>query len=718
MEDEDEHFDVDERFDVDEWDFANGAGAGRGAGWWGRQRRRVRLWWFRRGVGVGRDETAAGIELQQWRAGGAPGGPEAPGGELPEWRELTQGGKDWGRVAKRVAKRAAVVALVGAGATVLTVRAVSGRGPAVGPLGAPVGEPLEEPPGPPPGGAPGSGAPPLTVLVSLDGFHPAYVSAETTPWLCALYSGNGSAAEDGPGPGPGPGAALTAPYMLPQFPSQTFPNHWSLVTGLYPSEHGIVSNGFWDPELQRAFAHTDTPQDPAFWRGGTPLWQTVQQSLGGNAGGNATAATHMWPGSETVYPDEWNPDGTREPAYRARFWLQEPLEDKLDRVLAYLDMPAPPALLLAYVPAADTFAHAHGAQMSPQLVAELQRIDRFLEQLWRGVRARARGVRGNLVVVSDHGMSTVDVADAASGRYVVWEELLDETVRGGDLSYVVHGVNYAIRVSDPARVAAVHAALQAALRGSRGFRVYLRDEMPREWQFRGSEAHTYGYRIAPLWIVPEPGYYVVTRRELALLRAQGRSQFGMHGYNNTHPDMRAFFLGLGPYFEEAVARLPAHAVRGRTGYLAPFSNLEVYQLVCDTLQVATVAANNGSWQYPVGAGDDAWAQRALPRAWHESVPALRERYPDSAYNELWNWAEAGAEAGAQTTSTLSASARLSLQTDPSPPSMTSPPKPDWFHSILDGAHDIAHSILAEAEDLVDELRDDLGVGASEEGRVT
>ena len=150
---------------------------------------------------------------------------------------------------------------------------------------------------------------PLTLVVSLDGFHPAYISRYHTPRLHALLSGDHSV------------SVVSTPYMIPSFPSQTFPNHWTLVTGLYPTEHGVVGNTFWDPLLQSQFSTgvSQSTLDSRYW-GGDSLWYTAQSAYAKNVKNQQTpapfkVATHMWPGSEAIYDSLQDPSGFRTPHY-------------------------------------------------------------------------------------------------------------------------------------------------------------------------------------------------------------------------------------------------------------------------------------------------------------------------------------------------------------------------------------------------------------------
>src|ERR1041385_3603809 len=136
---------------------------------------------------------------------------------------------------------------------------------------------------------------PTVLLVSIDGFRYDYFGKTSTPNLDSIMD-----------------RGVRARYMIPSFPSKTFPNHYSIVTGLYPAHHGIVANNIFDPATGRLFAtgKREEVRDPMWW-GGPPIWTLME--LNGR-----TSAPLFWPGSEAPHADKWptywEPFDTRQPA--------------------------------------------------------------------------------------------------------------------------------------------------------------------------------------------------------------------------------------------------------------------------------------------------------------------------------------------------------------------------------------------------------------------
>ena len=99
-------------------------------------------------------------------------------------------------------------------------------------------------------------APPLTVLISIDGFRADYLDRGVTPVLSALAAGGVRA------------------DMRPSFPSKTFPNHYALVTGLRPDRNGIVDNNMYDVAItpQKFTMSAAVASDPRWWNEAEPIW--------------------------------------------------------------------------------------------------------------------------------------------------------------------------------------------------------------------------------------------------------------------------------------------------------------------------------------------------------------------------------------------------------------------------------------------------------------
>jgi predicted AlkP superfamily pyrophosphatase or phosphodiesterase len=399
-----------------------------------------------------------------------------------------------------------------------------------------------------------------TILISLDGFRADFLHRGLTPTLNSFIA-----------------SGVSPRYMLPSFPSVTFPNHFTLVTGLYPESHGVVGNSFWDPDLEDEFFYKDPLRSlqPKWWTA-EPLWVTAETQ-------GVRTAVHMWPGSEAHIPP-------LEPTYLDKFNETEALTTKVERLLGFLDLPGDldhspsddlsigrrPQLIAAYVPNIDSDGHKYGPN-STEIRATISDVDSMLAILMDGLYDRNLTEIVNVIVVSDHGMAT-----SSNTRLVQLDDLID-------LSLVEHIDGWplrGLRLQNPLQdVPILYEQLLEESKRSQGFDVYNLDTMPERYHF------TRNRRIAPLWVVPRTGWAVVERTDFDIAETQAAGTtyhpMGIHGYDHEHPLMRAIFVARGPAFPHAPnSRVPV------------FQNIEVYNIICDSLGIKP-HPNNGTLRLPL-----------------------------------------------------------------------------------------------------------------------
>lgn len=333
--------------------------------------------------------------------------------------------------------------------------------------------------------------------------------------------------------------------MLPSFPSVTFSNHYTLATGLYPESHGIVSNTFWDPDLEEAFTYAnDSISMVPKWWAGEPLWVTTEKQ-------GVRTAVHMWPGSEAGI-------GGLQPTFLDKFNGEEALPKKTKRILGLLDLPGDhdetdaathrrPQFIAAYVPIIDVHGHQFGPN-STEVNATLGEVDAMFGSFLHGLQARNLTDIVNVVVVSDHGMATT-----STERLIQLDDLVDVNL----IEHIDGWPNYGLRLKDPSTVQELYHTLKEKAASNPNFEVYLRDQnMPERYHFSQNG------RIAPLWLVPKTGWAIVQRKDFDVAAAKASGQIyhprGVHGYDHEHPLMRAIFIARGPAFpHEANSRLDA-----------------------------------------------------------------------------------------------------------------------------------------------------------------
>lgn len=373
-------------------------------------------------------------------------------------------------------------------------------------------------------------SPTPVLLISLDGFRNDYIDKAPTPNLSALAQ-----------------SGVRAAAMRPVFPSKTFTNHYTLVTGLLPRNHGIVSNTMYDPTMRSWFRMSDTGavRDPAWW-GGEPIWVTaVRQGL--------RSACYFWPGSEAAI-------GGARPTYWKPYVHETPHDERIRQVLAWLDLREDerPSVITLYFSDTDDVGHRYGPD-SPEIVRAIQKVDSSIGRLLNGLSARGLRDKVNIIVVSDHGMSTVD-----SSRVVYWDQALDtSTVRSIEDGPL-------LTLNAPAESVTVYVDRLNQL--SPRLRAYASQSLPSRFAYSGNP------RIPAIVALMDDGWSIVRHGR----RAAYRPTAGNHGFDNEFASMQATFVASGPAFR-AGARVDT------------VFSLDVYALLCHLLDVRP-APNDGSFE--------------------------------------------------------------------------------------------------------------------------
>jgi predicted AlkP superfamily pyrophosphatase or phosphodiesterase len=367
---------------------------------------------------------------------------------------------------------------------------------------------------------------PVTILVSIDGFRPDYLERGVTPNLSRLARQGVSAA------------------MRPSFPTKTFPNHWTLVTGMRPDRHGIVGNSMEDP-ARPGELFTMATNDPFWWNAAEPIWVTAERQ-------GIRTATLFWPGSNVNWggtkPNTW--PKVFEGGTRPQDWW--PYADEVTAIqrvngaLDWLRRPAAirPRLLTLYIHDVDTAGHAYGPD-DPRTTAAVAEADRRIGQLLDGLKALKQPA--NIVIVSDHGM-----AATSSERLIVLDELLDPKA-----FRVIESWTYGPIYPVPGREAEVEAAL---LKPHPHMQCWRKGDIPPRLDY-GKHP-----RVAPILCLAETGWGVTKARP-----ARPRSG-GDHGFDNAAAEMLALFVASGPAFRRGVT-------------LPVFDNVDVQPLLARLLRI-------------------------------------------------------------------------------------------------------------------------------------
>ncbi len=364
--------------------------------------------------------------------------------------------------------------------------------------------------------------PPVTILISLDGFRADYMTRGISPNLAALAA-----------------AGVTSPAgMRPSFPSLTFPNHYALITGLRPDRNGIVDNVMRDdarPGMTFGMGKAEMVTDAFWWDEAEPLWVTAQRA-------GMLTATMFWPGSEAairgVLPTYYKP-------YDKAFLAP----DRVKQVLTWLDLPPAkrPRLVTLYFDLVDTAGH-HGGPDSQDVNDAITSTDAAIGQLVAGLKARGLYGRTNLVIVADHGM-----AQTSPDRLIYLDDVFDVArlgqVTGGSMSEM-----------NPA-----DAEAETAILGKHAhFECWKKADVPERFHFGKNP------RVPAVVCLAETGW-TITTKAYATSRPM-KTVGGAHGYDPYDIQMAALFIAEGPAIR-----------KGAT--IQSFDNVDVYPLVAKLARV-------------------------------------------------------------------------------------------------------------------------------------
>jgi predicted AlkP superfamily pyrophosphatase or phosphodiesterase len=373
--------------------------------------------------------------------------------------------------------------------------------------------------------------PPRVLLVSLDGFRWDYLDRPAAVHLRALAA-----------------RGVRAERMIPAFPSKTFPNHYTLVTGLTPEHHGIVANAIRDSVLGLFRTGDSVAQHEPRWFGGEPIWTTVERQ-------GRRAASLFWPGSEA-------PIGGARQSWWRRYDHALPRAARVQQVLEWLALPADsaPAVITLYFSDTDDAGHRF-APHAPQVDSAIARVDSAVGALVAGVDALGLRDIVNVIVTADHGMAEIagervilldDYLELRSVEIVDWNPVAAIAPRDGDTERVYRAL------------AGKHPHLQ----------VFRKGEVPARYHFN---AHP---RITPIVAVADEGWWITDRESLRRRGGPDAVTGATHGYDPDLSSMGAVFIAAGPGVAE-----------GRV--VPPFRNIHVYELMAALLRVRP-APNDGS----------------------------------------------------------------------------------------------------------------------------
>lgn len=363
------------------------------------------------------------------------------------------------------------------------------------------------------------------LLVSFDAFRYDYPVIYNTPNMNIL-------AKDG----------IKADRMISSFPTNTFPNHYSIATGLYPDHHGLVNNSFPAPDLGMFYRMGDRQavENPAFY-GGEPMWVTAQKQ-------GLRAASFFWVGSEA-------PVGGMHPTYWKKYDESTGYGERIDTVMKWFTYSEErrPRLVTLYFDEPDATSHSFGPE-SEETKEVVESLDSLVGVIRGKIALLPFADRVNLIVLSDHGMASVSPEKYINLKSVVPDRMI-ESISGGNPVYLIN----------PASGKADSVLL--LINSTSGVKAWRKSELPEQWHY-GTHP-----RIPEIVVVADSSWSIGTRPSASRSR-------GAHGYDNQNPELYSIFYAAGPAFK-----------KNRT--LQELNNVDVYNIVCKILKLKP-APNDGN----------------------------------------------------------------------------------------------------------------------------
>ncbi|XP_076122088.1 autotaxin isoform X1 [Alosa pseudoharengus] len=365
--------------------------------------------------------------------------------------------------------------------------------------------------------------PPL-ILLSVDGFRASYMKrgSAVIPYIEKLRT-----------------CGTHAPYMRPVYPTKTYPNLYSIATGLYPESHGIVGNSMHDPTFEATFSIRGQEKLKHRWWGGQPIWITAEKQ-------GVKAGTFFWP-------------------------VSIPLERRILTILQWLNLPDAerPYVYAMHNEHPDVYGHRLGPQSSNLSIA-LKDLDKVVGHLMEGLKQMKLHRCVNIILVGDHGME-----EAHCDK----KEFLSTYMTNVDDIFLIPGSLGRIRARNPNNAKYDAKAVVANLtcrKPNQHFKPYLKQHLPKRLHYANN------LRIEEIHLMVERKWHVAKKPKKTSENHGSRPcPFnGDHGYDNKINSMQTIFLGYGPSFNFKT-KVPA------------FENIELYNIMCDLLGLKP-SPNNGT----------------------------------------------------------------------------------------------------------------------------
>ena len=362
------------------------------------------------------------------------------------------------------------------------------------------------------------------ILISLDGARWDYINRGVTPTLDSIIK-NG----------------VKALSLQPSFPSKTFPNHYSIITGMYPQNHGIISNTIFNPNSKKTYRLGDTIEvRNSEWYLGEAFWETAKRN-------GIKTASHFWPGSDINLE-------YRRPDIFVKYLHNMPYLERIERAISWLKLPYDerPRFITLYFDLPDTYGHKYGPN-SPQVDSSMFYCDKIIGMFLHKIRQLDIKDSVDIIILSDHGMT-----DVSENKIINVSKILKDY----KIKYLDEGPIMFVEPTNPNEIMNVYLTLK---KNEKNYKVYLKNEVPEYYKF---SSHPFIWNII---LVADIGYSLLTDESIESMKKYFSK--GNHGYDHNHLDMHGIFLAIGPSFKKNY----------KTGSLY---NIDIYPLLCKLFNIS------------------------------------------------------------------------------------------------------------------------------------
>ncbi|MGM0482000.1 MAG: ectonucleotide pyrophosphatase/phosphodiesterase [Pseudomonadota bacterium] len=369
------------------------------------------------------------------------------------------------------------------------------------------------------------------VLISIDGFRYDYIEQHNATNIAEIAA-----------------SGVRSDGLIPVYPSKTFPNHLSIVTGQYPSNHGLVDNNFYDTERKQQYHMGDGVEDSS-WLTTLPIWNLAEFQ-------GVKAATFFWPESEARI-------NGRTASYYYHYSTPAPNRQRVEQIIDWLKLPAAarPRLVTGYFSVVDSMGHRFGPN-SRQVKGAVQHIDQLIGELWQRLQNEV-DVPVNLILVSDHGMSEIKAAEMIEPESLPIDDQLFKTVNSQTRFLI-----YPLENTTDEQIEQLRSNLENM--DNKAF--YLESE---------SQLQQLAVAAGPR----KPAIILGTNAPVtfATRPVQDRSDGGTHGYHSSR-EMDGIFVTAGPAINSDAE-------------LKRFSNIHIYPFMAELLGLKLMTEIDGDKEF-------------------------------------------------------------------------------------------------------------------------